>query len=279
MGDEDAEDDERTGREPVPSDGGEPVESESGGQKGLRRRMLDDLRHGASGGAAAGAHAAATLGHAAEATRLEIATTGLHGPRSLVGHVLGMHLLLPASGIHGPRESPALVYLFADALAVRPTDDAPMSTVPAFGLHLVLPPLAVARWVYKAGRIEHANLDLVKDAQRFEESLATWTVDDFADADPKLEVYRASEMPGPLHVYQHLGFAYVWVPTPDRPTRLKSALPVTSEAFVKLWGLFTLVSWSRGLSTEVPAHPHVDAPAVDAPASDEPASATDEPRP
>lgn len=64
----------------------------------------------------------------------------------MVGHVLGLHLLFHAQGIHGPREAPALVYLLADAMAVWPTGDAPMSTVPVFGLHLVLPPVAVARW-------------------------------------------------------------------------------------------------------------------------------------
>jgi hypothetical protein len=221
---------------------------------GLGQRVIGDLRRGAALGATAGAHAAAQLGHAAEAVTLEIVPTGLSGERALVGHVLGMHLELPANHLHGPREAPALLYLFADALAVRPTDDAPMSTVPVFGLHMVLPPLAVARWVYKAGRIEHANLDLVKDAQRFADSLAQWTVDDFAAADPKLGVHRTKDLPAPIHVYEHDGFANVSVPTSGgRPVHLKSALPVATDAFVGLWQLFTLVSWPQGLSTEVPA--------------------------
>ena len=134
-----------------------------------------------------------------------------------------------------------------------------MSTVPILGLHMVLPPLAVARWLYKAGRIEHANLDLVKDAQRFADSLAGWTVDDFAEADAKLQVYRSADVKGPLHVYEHLGFANLWVPPTTmegRPVRFKSALPATSDAFVKLWQLFSLVHWPRGLRTDVPAHAH-----------------------
>lgn len=199
----------------------------------------------------------AQLGHAAQAMTLEIVPTGLDGERALVGHVLGMHLALPASHLHGPREAPAFIYLFADALAVRPTDDAPMSTVPLFGLHMVLPPVAVARWVYKAGRIEHANLDLVKDAQRFADSLPQWTVDDFAEADPKLEVHWTRDLTGPIHVYEHMGFANVSAPAPDgRHIHLKSALPVSSDAFVKLWHLFTYVTWPQGLSTEVPAENH-----------------------
>ncbi len=223
---------------------------------GVRQRMLGELRRQAAVGVAAGGHAAAQLGHAAGAMTLEIVPTGLHGDRALVGHVLGMHLAIPASHLHGPRESPALLYLFADALAVRPTDDAPMSTVPLFGLHMVLPPVAVARWVYKAGRTEHANLDLVEEAQRFASSLEQWTVDDFADADPKLQVHRMEELAGTFHVYEHLGYAHLSIPVPDgRPVRLKSALPASSNAFVKLWQLFTLVSWPHGLSTEVPSAP------------------------
>ena len=219
----------------------------------LRRRMTDELRREAAAGKQDEQHAAVELGHAARAIALEIVPTGLDGARALVGHVLGMHLSLPAGHFHGPRQAPALLYLFADALAIRPTDDAPMSTVPMFGLHMVLPPAAVARWVYKAGRIEHANLDLVKEAERFASSIAEWTVDDFCEADPKLEVRRAAELTGPLHVYEHLGFANITVPADDgRPVRLKSSLPVPSESFVKLWQLFALVHWPQGLSTEVP---------------------------
>lgn len=235
--------------------------------------MLDELRKGASAGAAVGGHAAAELGHATEAMALEIVPTGLSGERVLFGHVLGMHLSLPAGHLHGPREAPALLYLFADALAVRPTDDAPMSTVPVFGLHMVLPPLAVARWLYKAGRIEHANVDLVKDAQRFADSLAEWTVDDFAEADPKLEVHRVADLPGPFHVYEHLGFAHVWLPTSDgRPVHLKSAIPTSSDAYVKLWQLFSRVDWPHGLRTDTPPGDHGEQPPA-APSSSPPSAA------
>jgi len=219
----------------------------------LRRRMTDELRREAAASKQSEQHAAVELGHAARAIALEIVPSGLDGSRAIVGHVLGMHISLPAGHFHGPRQAPALLYLFADALAIRPTDDAPMSTVPMFGLHMVLPPAAVARWVYKAGRIEHANLDLVKEAERFASSIAEWTVDDFLEADPKLEVHRAAELTSPLHVYEHLGFANIAFHGADgRPVHLKSTLPVSSESFVKLWQLFALVHWAQGLSTEVP---------------------------
>lgn len=235
--------------------------SSAAGHQNLGHRVLGDLRRQAAVGANAGARAAAQLGHATEAMALEIVPTRLTGDRALVGHVLGMHLDLPVSHLHGPREAPTLLYLFADAVAVRPTDDAPMSTVPIFGLHMVVPPLAIARWVYKAGRVEHANLDLVKDAQRFADSLAQWTVDDFAEADPKLEVHRTKDAAGPIHVYEHLGFTNVWIPAVEgRPVRLKSALPTSSDAFVTLWQLFALVSWPNGLSTDVPVDVHGGSP-------------------
>ncbi len=236
---------------PVTPSAAPPASPEDPG--GLRQRVTGELRREAVAGKRGEEHAAVELGHAARATALEIVPTGLDGTRALVGHVLGMHLSLPAGHLHGPRQAPALLYLFADALAIRPTGDAPMSTVPMFGLHMVLPPVAVARWVYKAGRVEHANLDLVKDADRFASSIAEWTVDDFLEADPKLEVHRAAELTDPLHVYEHLGFAHITVPVADsRPVRLKSSLPASSESFVKLWQLFALVRWPRGLSTEVP---------------------------
>jgi hypothetical protein len=227
------------------------------GPPGWHQHVLDNLRREAAAGTKAGEHAAAELGRAAQAMALEVVPTGLRGDRALVGHVLGMHLELPAAHLHGPREAPALLYLFADAVAIRPTDDAPMSTIPLFGLHMVLPPAAIARWVYKAGRIEHANLDLVKDAQRFADTLAQWTVDDFEDADPKLDVRRTRDLSQPLHVYEHLGYAHLLVPVPDgRPVHLKSALPASSNMFLKLWQLFTIVEWPQGLTTEVPAQVH-----------------------
>jgi len=240
----------------------------------LRQTVTGNLRREAAAGKSDEEHAAVELGHAARATALEIVPTGLDGARALVGHVLGMHLSLPAGHFHGPRQAPALLYLFADALAIRPTGDAPMSTVPMFGLHMVLPPVAVARWVYKAGRVEHANLDLVKDAERFASLIAEWTVDDFLEADPTLEVHRAAELTGPLHVYEHLGFANLTVPTADgRPVHLKSSLPVSSESFVKLWQLFALVRWPQGLSTEVPTGaegPSTDVPTgAEGPSTDE----------
>ncbi len=237
--------------EVLPDQGVGPAED--AGALRTQRHVLDGLRREAAAGAAAGARLGGELGHAAEAIALEIVPTPLHGSRALVGHVLGMHLTIHAGGLHGPREAPSLLYLFHDAVAIRPADDAPMSTVPVFGLHMLLPPLAIARWVYKASRVEHANLDLVEDVQRFSDSLAKWTVDEFSEADAKLEVHRVADIAGPLHVYEHLGFANISIPVVQgRPVHLKSALPVTSDAFVKLWQLFALVSWPNGFSTEVP---------------------------
>lgn len=250
-GDADASAGASTGDDTAPPPGTEQPPS---AREDLRHHMLDDLRRGAVGGIAAGTRVGSELGHAAEAMALEIVPTSLSGERVLVGHALGMHLSLHAGGFHGPRETPALLYLFADALAIRPTDDAPMSTVPVFGLHMLIPPLAIARWVYKAGRVEHANLDLVEDAQRFSDSLAQWTVDDFADADPKLQVHRTADVAGPIHVYQHLGFAHVWIPVAEqKAVHLKSGLPASSDAYVKLWQLFALVKWPNGFSTDAPA--------------------------
>ncbi|MDA8068414.1 MAG: hypothetical protein M0T77_07365 [Actinomycetota bacterium] len=220
----------------------EPPEEHAGS---LRQRVAGDLLQGVVASAGAGERAATELGKAAQATALQVVTTGLGGERVLVGHVLGMRLSLPASHLHGPREVPALLYLFADALAIRPTDDAPMSAIPLPGLHMVLPPAAVAHWVYKAGRIEHANLDLVEDEQRFADSIAEWTVDDFAQADPKLEVHTTADLPGPLQLYEHLAYAHLSVPvTGTRPVHLKSDLPVTPSAFAALQELFARVSSS-----------------------------------
>lgn len=244
--------DEPAGPQPATHDAEESGPGHNWG-KGLRQHLLDDARREAAAGANAGAHAAVELGHAAEATALATVATGLQSERALVGHVVGMHVNIPASHLHGPRETPVFLYLFTDALAVRPTDDAPMSTVPIVGLHMVLPEVAIARWLYKAGRIEHANLDLVKDSQRFADSLAHWTVDDFADADEKVEVHRANDVTGPIHVYEHLGFANLWLPTNGKPVRLRTAMPASSEAFVGLWRLISLVEWPNGLRTDVPA--------------------------
>jgi len=231
---------------------GSATAGETTGSPGLGQR-LHKLGRQATAGAAAGARAASALGKAAEAMRLEAVGTGLHGDRVLVGHILGSHLVLPAGGLHGPRQTPAVVYLFADAVAVRPSDDAPMSTVPLFGLHMLFPPLAVTRWLYKAGRIEHADLDLAQVTQEFESSIGSWTVDDFADADPKLQVHSISSLEGPVHVYVRLGFAHLWLPAPgDRPVRLKSTLPAPAEAFTALWELCHLVNWPAGITMDAP---------------------------
>ncbi len=228
----------------------------SDGAGDLGRRWRDARHHAAvdvSAGAAAGERAAAEVGRAAEAMHLQVVSTGLHGDRVLVGHVLGTHLVLPAGGLHGPRQTPAVAYLFADALAVRPSDDAPMSTVPLLGLHMVFPPLALTRWLYKAGRIEHANVDLVTVAREFEASISQWTVDDFAAADPKLQVHRLGALDGPVHVHQRLGFASLWAPVPGgHPLHLKSTLPAPAEAFATLWDLCASVSWPQGITMEAP---------------------------
>jgi hypothetical protein len=242
---------------PAPGDGGPsgPHDSAAGTTRsaGLGAR-LHDLGRKAAAGAEVGAREASVLGKAAGAMRLEAGGTGLHGDRVLVGHVLGTHLVLPAGGFHGPRQTPAVVYLFADALAVRPSDDAPMSTVPLFGLHMLFPPLAVTRWLYKAGRIEHANVDLVEVTKEFEDAISEWTVDDFAVADPKLEVHRLESLAGPVHVYERLGFAHLWLPVTDaHPLRLKSTLPAPAEAFTSLWELCQAVAWPAGITMEAPS--------------------------
>ncbi len=221
--------------------------------EGLRGRVVGGLRQGAAAAVVAGGRGATELGQATRALALQIAGTGLNDERARVVHVMGMHLLIPASHLHGPRQEPVLMYLFGDALAIRPTRDAPMSSIPLPGLHMLLPPVAVARWVYKAGRVEHANLDLVKDAQRFADSLAQWTVDDFAQADPELDVHLLAELPEPLHVYGHLAYAHIYIPVPGgRALRLKSDLPAAPGALEQLGALFANVTWPHGLSTEAP---------------------------
>ncbi len=222
------------------------------GSGGLGHRLRGIEEH-AKSGVAAGARAVSTLGDAAESLHLEVVATGLKGDRALAGHILGTHLVLAARGLHGPRETPAVVYLFADALAVRPSDDAPMSTVPVFGLHMVFPPLAVTRWLYKAGRIGHANVDLVEVTRKFEAAIGDWTVDDFAGTDPKLQVYRFDSFTGAVHVYQRLGFAHLSLPVPGgRPVRLKSTLPSSAEAFTNMWDLCNALHWPHGLTMEEP---------------------------
>jgi hypothetical protein len=208
--------------DPATSDGSEATDDPAGGRGHHGLPHLGQIAVSATQAAAAVGHGATMLGQATEAVRLSVVPTGLTGPRVLVGHVIGMHLALPAGGLHGPRQIPAWVYLFADALAIRPSDDAAMSTLPMFGLHMVLPPVAVARWLYKAGRVEHANLDLVETAQAFEAALPAWTVDDFAEADPKVQVHRLADLAGPVHVYERLGLAHLRVVPPDASSSASS---------------------------------------------------------
>ncbi|MGC9220740.1 MAG: hypothetical protein ACP5H2_05225 [Solirubrobacteraceae bacterium] len=224
----------------APSDDASGTAAQSAG---LGNRVAGDVRKGVAAAALAGGRGATELGEAAQALALEVVSTDLAGEHALLGHVLGMHLTIPASHLHGPREEPVLLYLFADALAIRPTRDAPMSSVPLLGLHLLLPPVAVAHWMYKAGRVEHANLDLVRDEERFANSLADWTVEDFAQADTLLDVHRVAEMAGPARVYEHLAYAHVSVPVSGGAVHLKSALPVSASAFSKLSKLFARVAW------------------------------------
>jgi hypothetical protein len=208
----------------------------------------------------AGAKAATTVGASAEALHLEVVATGLTGPRALAGHVLGMRLLIPAEGVHGPRETAALLYLFHDALAIRPTDDAPMSAVPLIGLHILMPHVAMARWVYKAGRTAHANMDLAREEREFESSLAEWTVDDFRESTAKLTVHTTATIPTPVRLYEHLGFVRLAVPVPaGPPIRLKSALPESAAAYIQMWKLFDSLSWPNGLTMEEPPDASEDA--------------------
>lgn len=231
----------------------------------MPQRILAELRSRSQEAGVVGAKAAKKLGQATEALSLEVVDTKLEGPRVLVGHVLGMRLLIPAEGIHGPREAAALLYVFRDSIAIRPTDDAPMSAVPLYGLHIVMPHVAIARWAYKAGRTAHANIDLEKDEKQVEASLAAWTVDDFREADDKLEAFALSGIAGPVHLYQHLGLVRLAFEVPGRrPVRLKSSLPETSAAYRRLWDVL-----SKALS---PAKLTMDPPAGEAGEGSEPPS-------
>lgn len=205
-------------------------------------------------GRAAGARAIGSVGAATEALHLEVVKAPLAGERALRGHVLGMRLLIPAEGVHGPRETPALLYLFGDGLGIRPSDDAPMSAVPLYGLHIVMPHVAVARWVYKAGRTAHANVDLARQQSDFVASLASWTIDDFQEADDKLQVLKTTELAGPVHLYQHLGLVRLVLPRPNQPPlRLKSALPESAATYVRMWEVFRDVKWPAGLTMDKPS--------------------------
>lgn len=231
------------------------------------RRILAELGAGAQSGDPAGARTVSAATQAARELHVEAIETSLDGPRALVGHLLGMRLLIPASGIHGPREAPALLYLFGDALAIRPTDDAPLSAVPLYGLHIVLPHIAIARWAYRAGRIAHADLDLARADRSVEPDLRTWTVDDFRAADDELQVFPIATLPASLHLYQHLGLVRLAVPTDQgEPVRLKSTLPEPASTFAHVLELFSKLHWAHGISTERPEHaPDAEPDAAPAP--------------
>lgn len=217
----------------------------------LPTRILAELRSGAAQG---GAKALGAISQGADALRLEVVETGLTGNRALVGHALGMRLLIPAEGVHGPRETAVLLYLFADGIAIRPTDDSPMSAVPLYGLHIVMPHVAAARWIYKAGRTAHANMNLEEEDRRVEGELAEWTIDDFRRSDQKLQVYMSPDLATPLYVYEHLGFVRVtFGARGGAQVRLKSALPESPEAYVRLWELFSKALGPGRVTMEQPS--------------------------
>lgn len=222
----------------------------------------------------AGKRAAGAVGTAAEALHLEVVRTRFAGERALTGHVLGMRLLIPAHGMHGPRETAALLYLFRDALAIRPTDDAPMSAVPMYGLHMVLPHVALAHWMYKTGRTAHANLDLAREDRDVESEMAAWTVDEFKEATAKLEVHPIADIPAPVHLYEHMGLVRMALPVAGGPpVRLKSALPESTQAYVRTWELFDSLQWPGGLTMEVPGEAN-ESRADETPAGETPAGET-----
>jgi hypothetical protein len=149
--------------------------------------------------------------------------------------------------------------LFAVSFALRASDVWPMSAVPLDGLHLVVPQVAVARWVYKAGRTAHANVDLAKEEQSVEASFAKWTVDDFRLADSKLRVFMTAELTGPVHLYQRLGLVRLAFAAPGGPlVRLKSALPEASGSYQRLWDLFAKVVGPARLTIDRPSGDHED---------------------
>lgn len=229
----------------------------------MPKRILAELRSRSRQAGVVGAEAVNTVGEATEALRLEVVETKLEGPRVLVGHTLGMRLLIPAEGIHGPREAASLLYLFHDSIVIRPTDDAPMSAIPLYGLHIVMPQVAIARWAYKAGRTAHANIDLEKDEREVEASLVDWTVDDFRKADDKLQVFMLAEIPGFVHLYQHLGLVRLAFEAPGgRLVRMKSALPESSTAYRRLWDLFVEAFSPAKLTMDPPTVEHEERPST-----------------
>lgn len=223
----------------------------------LPKRILAELRSGSREAETAGSKAADIVGETTDALRLEVVDTKFQEPRALVGHALGMRLLIPAEGIHGPRETAALLYLFRDAIGIRPTDDSPMSAVPLYGLHIVMPHVAVARWLYKTGRTAHANIDLSRDEKEVEASLEKWTVDDFIQADPKLQALMVADLSGPVHLYQHLGLVHLAIEVSGRPVvRLKSAFPESADSYRRLWDLFATVVAPAHLTIDPPREEH-----------------------
>jgi hypothetical protein len=219
----------------------------------MPKRILAELRSTTQMAGSSAAKAAGVVDEAGEALRLEVVDTKLQGPRALVGHVLGMRLLIPAEGIHGPREAAALLYLFADAIAIRPTDDAPMSAVPLYGLHIVMPHVAMARWMYKTGRTAHANIDLEKEEHDVEASISKWTVDDFRQDDPKLQVFMVRDLEAETHLYHDLGLVRLAFKTSSGPlVRLKSALPETQGTYQRFWDLLQRVVGPARLTVDKP---------------------------
>lgn len=220
----------------------------------MPKRILAELRSRTQQAGVAATKAAGLAGEAAEALRLEVVETKLEGPRVLVGHVLGMRLLIPAEGVHGPREAAALLYLFGDAIAIRPTDDAPMSAVPLYGLHIVMPHVAVARWMYKAGRTAHANIDLEAQERDVEASLSKWTVDDFRSADSKVQVFALAQIEGQIHLYHELGLVHLaFQISSGSLVRMKSALPEPQGVYQRLWDLFAKLTGPARLTIDKPA--------------------------
>src|SRR5271156_5342693 len=115
MGSDDSETVGKTTNGSSPSQGGEsaPPEQQNADHEAthgpLPKRILAELRAGAQQAGAVGTKTGGQLVGAAEELRLEVVETHLEGKRALVGHALGMRLIIPAEGIHGPRETAALL--------------------------------------------------------------------------------------------------------------------------------------------------------------------------
>ncbi|MGH9028726.1 MAG: hypothetical protein ACRDV4_03835 [Acidimicrobiales bacterium] len=132
-----------------------------------------------------------------------------------------------------------------------------MSAVPLYGLHIVMPHVAVARWMYKTGRTAHANIDLEKEEHGVEASLSEWTVDDFRQADEKLQVFPVSQLQRQVHLYHELGLVRIaFQPSSGPLVRLKSALPEPQGAYQRLWDVFEKVVGAAGVTVDKPPGAH-----------------------